>query len=189
MCWPACGVTTTHVYAHRSSLSAVTTTTDLAGTRSTKSAGHKTEVAPIDIQGNTKDVPPLDIQARVSRRSMHAPASSGVAALIWGGAHASLQPRPPPQPRGKPPVAPPLKTQLPFCFMPHHRTAHRFLPEAAPPASRRVDTGAVPGRAVLHRWSAPLTSLCMPYVIAGARQLAQHAHTRALAVAGPTRHR
>ena len=80
------------------------------GSRAKKPAGYKTADIPRDVLGNVKDVAPLDIQARVSRRrtpEAHAFARDASAALlIWGDAHASLKPRPPPAARGRPPGSP-----------------------------------------------------------------------------------
>lgn len=130
---------------HRSEVSAVTVSRD---TRSTKPAGYKTGVAPLDVHGNLKDQAPLDVQARVSRRpntvAIANAQDASVAELLWGVGHASLKPKPPPQRRGRSPGSPALKTQLPYCFMSQHRTAHRFLPDAAPSARHCVDTCAMP---------------------------------------------
>jgi hypothetical protein len=109
---------------------------ELGGSRSKKSAGFKTADPPRDIHGNVKDIAPLDIQARVSRRpkpEAHDFArDSSAALLIWGDAHASLKPRPPPAARVAPPGSPAVGPQRPFCFMKHDRTEHRFLPDASP---------------------------------------------------------
>ena len=169
--WPACvppaSTTCLRPRTHRSELSTATMLSLAAepgGGRSKKPAGYKTDVLPRDVHGNVKDIAPLDIQARVSRRpkpeAVAFARDSSAALLIWGDAHASLKPRPPPAARGAPPGSPYAHTgleprtsrpqigllltrsghaldraqgpQRPFCFMKHDRTEHRFLPDAAP---------------------------------------------------------
>ena len=106
------------------------------GFHSKKPAGYKTDVLPRDVHGNVKDLAALEMQARVSRRpkpeAFAFARDSSAALLIWGDAHASLKPRPPPAARGVPPGSPAQGPQRPFCFMKHDRTEHRFLPDAAP---------------------------------------------------------
>lgn len=95
------------------------------GSRAKKPAGYKTDDIPRDVLGNVKDVAPLDIQARVSR--MRKPEASAfarnatAALLIWGDAHASLKPRPPPAARGRPPGSP-LRHTAPTSQTQIHRT-------------------------------------------------------------------
>ena len=137
---------------------------DVRSSSGKKPAGYKTDVLPRDVHGNVKDIAPMDIQARVSRRpkpeAVAFARDSSAALLIWGDAHASLKPRPPPAARGAPPGSPYAHTgleprssrpqigllltrsghaldraqgpQRPFCFMDPFRTEHRFLPDAAP---------------------------------------------------------
>ena len=106
------------------------------GFHSKKPAGYKTDVLPRDVHGNVKDLAALEMQARVSRRpkpeAFAFARDSSAALLIWGDAHASLKPRPPPAARGVPPGSPAQGPQRPYCFMKHDRTEHRFLPDAAP---------------------------------------------------------
>ena len=119
---PASRLQVPHVFRptpHRSELSTATMLSlaaELRGGRSKKPAGYKTAVLPRDVHGNVKDIAPLDIQARVSRRpkpeAVAFARDSSAALLIWGDAHASLKPRPPPAARGAPPGSPYAHTGL-----------------------------------------------------------------------------